>query len=1399
VFSIKTFSGTYPFFTLFYGFFVVPNDEPPPFTLRPSTEWPLLLLGPFVRKVTRTKAHIFIATKERCSAQILIREGFHAYTALNDGSEADQVELHQLGLNLYVGLLEVDLPNPGAENVYSYDVQLRDLGSTGPLSYRRLNDLGLLGNPDFSGNVTLESHAPLGYAQNLLPSFVTPPDNPLQLRIAQASCRKPHGNPDSGYEPDAVPILDEIIARAIQEREIEDAETNLQFKDYAGNTISGPQFPPTELTERPHQLILTGDQIYADDVAPALLDTIISVSEELFGWHEALPGINEGVNGFLVQPGWRSRYLVLSGVKEPAKDLKSDYDQSHLLRFAEWVTMYMMAWSPALWPRTPDESKVTLREAKPRLPISEAIGLLEMAEWINARLPQRQATQPVEQGVRRATPITALLDYAAGKARDQLKAASDNEKARNEIFTKTREPAIQYGSTAVYVRRVLANTPTYTMFDDHEITDDWFVTRDVAERLLGYDPISASAPMPGPTIPGPNGTVPPENFWGAHVGPRILRNGLSAYAIFQHWGNVPEDFAGWQNHVASPASSFDNWEADGISIGARLLHLWRPGGQTPHPLSPPLAGPHVDPDIIRGTLWWAGTGGGTPPPGTQDEWLAYTWAPHSETRAADDLLRIGDAPDASTGLIPVTGTPENRAAFKSFRWDYAIEFDSHRLIALDSRTWRRFPTDANTNPIPGVNIPTTTLMARDATAGVLETYAQVWTGRTNQPCVQLGLIMQNLADVLQATYLDNPPAGVETFATRSTRFGASILTFVTGAQSPALQQVSDAMDTYFAEVNATADARYTTRPAMTDDKGYWLRAAAILKEVAKLTIANQDVSKPMAALGHYVDRLSAGSEVSAVRSLRKAINVGADLTDLLSTLNPASQQQFYLQPTVTDLAAIQAGRVAAIAALTAAQGAMNAHESSERLFRDGSGYMAAELISEGALTWMVTEPITTLAPQKETVILASAPIFGVNKVEQLQRAAVAKGTIDGLPAAEGYDFEAWSANPVGFDNLMIAAKDLKRAIVLSGDVHYGFSSVNQVTIDRMDVDTTYVQFCSSASKNSDGVTKKLGTFGYLVFDESPDEDIAQFNGAEILRDGWGYWKTVNGDQPLSNSEALFLEWLDAEIEDTISKTAQEYHLDDLQLMRAELLAVRTPADYLNWQVRWFLQPPVRALGQVAGNPQHYSQQAYNYLSQAPKNALIAFKDESLWSMVRLYRDLVAAVNDPKKAVFGHRLYGRDVLNRLAFDAYRQMGIDASYGYHIRTRSLSDTQGFGRLALYGARYRYSLEGKNEPKMRYANIQETHIVGSANVGLVRFINTSAGPGALHHMLFYPDPSHPGMVTKPPGPLLSSKVTQPDIGEVTGLEHPRMDWMATRHEGSFDGTIEPIGALGGGNAGP
>tara|TARA_R110002073_G_scaffold241497_3_gene403424 strand:- start:123216 stop:125030 length:1815 start_codon:yes stop_codon:yes gene_type:complete len=71
----------------------------------------------------------------------------------------------------------------------------------------------------------------------------------------------------------------------------------------------------------------------------------------------------------------------------------------------------------------------------------------------------------------------------------------------------------KYWQSLPRVRRALANCAFYAVFDDHEITDDWYLTRAWSERVLN-----------------------------APLGRRMIANGLAAFAIVHVWGNTPAQF-----------------------------------------------------------------------------------------------------------------------------------------------------------------------------------------------------------------------------------------------------------------------------------------------------------------------------------------------------------------------------------------------------------------------------------------------------------------------------------------------------------------------------------------------------------------------------------------------------------------------------------------------------------------------------------------------------------------------------------------------------------------------------------------------------------------------------------------------------------------------------------------
>ena len=102
----------------------------------------------------------------------------------------------------------------------------------------------------------------------------------------------------------------------------------------------------------------------------------------------------------------------------------------------------------------------------------------------------------------------------------------NNDQLPSKHFNKYDKDAkrlLKFRSTLPDVRRALANVPTYMIFDDHDVTDDWHMTLDWCKEVFANN-----------------------------LGRRIVQNGMLAYTLFQAWGNTPELFR--PNHANKAGS-----------------------------------------------------------------------------------------------------------------------------------------------------------------------------------------------------------------------------------------------------------------------------------------------------------------------------------------------------------------------------------------------------------------------------------------------------------------------------------------------------------------------------------------------------------------------------------------------------------------------------------------------------------------------------------------------------------------------------------------------------------------------------------------------------------------------------------------------------------------------------
>ncbi|MGY2399557.1 alkaline phosphatase D family protein [Pseudomonas sp. SDO5271_S396] len=233
------------------------------------------------------------------------------------------------------------------------------------------------------------------YTNTPRPSFV------LHSRLHQlvhGSCRKPHHRADEGLL-----CVDRLLAE-----------------------VSSP-------SERPALLMMSGDQVYADDVAGPMLRAIHALITRLGLFDEYLDGavVSDSASLYGHRASYYQRADLLpalasnatlrerffGGVKKPI--FTSSTADNHLVTFAEVLAMYLLVWSPVPW------SLIA-----PQPPI------------LSAEAQQRYAREQ------------AQLDHF----REGLPG----------------------------VARVFAHLSTLMIFDDHDITDDWNLSAQWEQTAYGH-------------------------------------------------------------------------------------------------------------------------------------------------------------------------------------------------------------------------------------------------------------------------------------------------------------------------------------------------------------------------------------------------------------------------------------------------------------------------------------------------------------------------------------------------------------------------------------------------------------------------------------------------------------------------------------------------------------------------------------------------------------------------------------------------------------------------------------------------------------------------------------------------------------------------------------------------
>lgn len=252
------------------------------------------------------------------------------------------------------------------------------------------------------------------------------------------------------------------------------------------------------LTKRPNALFLIGDQIYADDIPDPLIPTLNKLGDKIIGrrFRENL----QEIEPLLSQKGYKTKLDQIQGRQEISEKLckfTSTSAGNHLFRFSEFAAMYLMNWSPDLWIKHKNYSQ-------------------------------------------------RVLETDGYYGRHNIKSdilSSNSEKLNIEQFQIQQTAVQEFQNTIPSIRRLMANTPTYMIFDDHDITDDWNLSKEWRE-----------------------------NVWKAPLGRHVIANGLAAYWLFQGWGNDPESFS--ENFIDAMRVHFRSTRANSETYQDWVNLLW---------------------------------------------------------------------------------------------------------------------------------------------------------------------------------------------------------------------------------------------------------------------------------------------------------------------------------------------------------------------------------------------------------------------------------------------------------------------------------------------------------------------------------------------------------------------------------------------------------------------------------------------------------------------------------------------------------------------------------------------------------------------------------------------------------------------------------------------------------
>jgi hypothetical protein len=446
-----------------------------------------IICGPILRRVENNHVSVWVAFKENFSLTLKIWEGnLIKYDTTATPLATGNSHTVQFGENLWIGVITADIPIPGLnpEKIYSYNISFGSSDEPGTSDDFHSDNL-------LKDGTTLESRPQLaiGYKADMLPTFCLPGATPAKLNILHGSCRKMHG-----YGDDALALVDDDMKK----------DENR-----------------ADSSKRPQAIFMTGDQIYADEVPSMLLRYMCSL---------------DGVGIFSAAS---SEKMKIKGDDNQEKDLESDITAypptlrqrlvgkyagfsssaaiNHLLTFEEYCATYLCYWNIRSWNKDLFAEIKKIQDAgdgEVNAKLDEVVNKFVDGPGVDADTNLVNLIRDTENIRKTDAYIFSTDTFTKEQFRndnsDQYKKwlADIKDAVRDEVINMTA-----FMKALPKVSRTLANVPSYMMMDDHEVTDDWFITKRWNNEVL-------SKPF----------------------GRDIIRNAMMAYTVFQDWGNVPADY-----------------------------------------------------------------------------------------------------------------------------------------------------------------------------------------------------------------------------------------------------------------------------------------------------------------------------------------------------------------------------------------------------------------------------------------------------------------------------------------------------------------------------------------------------------------------------------------------------------------------------------------------------------------------------------------------------------------------------------------------------------------------------------------------------------------------------------------------------------------------------------------